>query len=311
MNFEIILKNFYKILSSMNYDELFYNGKTGKSIPFKNVFPSGNYSIVGNSSISLEKKNGLLIDSADIVVRFNNFELLNFESHIGSKTDIWITGGGNQAPNNIPETKNKNNMKKILVMNNYKSFKEKQLKILEKYTSNELSSFIIFHNNIFLKSVIDILQGIPTTGFLIILLLSSKYKTINTYGFSFGKYKNKYHYYNDNVKQDYGHRWCREYEIFKILLNRKILFNNDILGNVYKKNINQQFYNKHLPKHVKKLYNQRNINLNNKFIINNNINNSFQNQLLKQKQNNNHNNTKLTIVEDTNNKLLELKNFLR
>ena len=64
-----------------------------------------------------------------------------------------------------------------------------------------------------------------------IIILAAKYKTINTYGFSFGKYKNKYHYYKDNVKQDYGHRWRRELDIFKILIRTKMLFNKTFIRN--------------------------------------------------------------------------------
>ena len=306
MNFEKILRNFYMSISSINYNELFYNGKTGKSIPFKKVFPPGKYSIIGNSPISLEKRKGLLIDESDYVVRFNNFKLLNFENYIGSKTNIWITGGGIQAPNSIPVVHNESSMNKVLVMNNYKSFKEKQLKIIEKYTSEHLPSFIIFHNKAFLNLAIEVLQGTPTTGFLILLLLSSRYKTINTYGFSFGSYKNKYHYYNDNVKQDNGHFWKKELEMFKILLRKKMLFNNDISGNIMQIN-NKSFYSKNLPKHIKRLYTQRNIrspdhHFGNPYKIPVNMIKNRPRQL--------QNNTKSTITDDTNNKLLELNNIL-
>lgn len=45
--------------------------------------------VVGNSPIELGKNKGKLIDSFDIVIRFNNFELKGFEKDYGSKTNIW------------------------------------------------------------------------------------------------------------------------------------------------------------------------------------------------------------------------------
>lgn len=319
MNFEQVLRNFFVSLSSVSFDDLFYEGSTGKSIPFRNVFPPGSYSVVGNSPISLEKQNGTHINKADYVVRFNNFQLMNYEHCIGSKTDIWITGGGNQAPNNIPLINNGKNMKKILIMNNNKSFKEKQLKIIEKYNSTNLPSFIVFHNNAFLNRVNELLQGTPTTGFLLLLLLSSKYKNINTYGFSFGEYKKMYHYYNDNVTQDYGHRWKKELEMFKILLRKKLFFNNDISSAVSRNTSNKAFYDRHMPKHVKRLYNQRNARSReyrtgnpNSFQRNNvRQNRSVQKVNIQQNIPVNITTPQPTVIDDTNVKLLELNKILR
>ena len=45
--------------------------------------------VVGNSPIELGKNKGELIDSFDIVIRFNNFELKDFKKDYGSKTNIW------------------------------------------------------------------------------------------------------------------------------------------------------------------------------------------------------------------------------
>lgn len=50
---------------------------------------------VSNSPIVLEKKLGSIIDTYDIVIRCNNFEIEGYEEYVGTKTDIWstITGG--------------------------------------------------------------------------------------------------------------------------------------------------------------------------------------------------------------------------
>lgn len=326
MNVELTLRNFFLSLTTTNFDDIFYDGNTGKNIPFREVFPTGNYAVVGNSPISLEKKNGFDINKANYVVRFNNFQLTNYEYNIGTKTDIWITGGGKQAPNHIPLVADSSKqMKKILMINNSKSFKDKQLKVIEKYSSENLSSFIIFHNDALLNKFSTLLQGVPTTGFIVLLLLASKYKSINTYGFSFGSYKRKYHYYNDNVTQDYGHRWSKELEIFKIVVKKKLLKNNDFLKSTVR-NTSNTFYDRNMPKHIKRLHKQRtytyegtirnipnhmnqSLNSTNPLKFSNIPNSSNYNTSVNSVQNQS-NSRQNNVVDDTNNKLMEISKML-
>lgn len=323
MNSQLVLRNFFLSLTTTNFDEIFYDGNTGKSIPFKNVFPPGKYAVVGNSPISLEHKNGLNINQADFVVRFNNFQLSNYEYYVGTKTNMWITGGGNQAPNCTPIVSDNASMKKILLMNANKPFKDKQLKIIEKYTSENLSSFVIFHNDALLSKFTTLLQGTPTTGFVILLLLSAKYKNIDTYGFSFGTYKKRYHYYQDSVAQDYGHRWGKELEIFKLIIQKKLLNNKDVLKSKVH-NSSRTFYERNMPKHIKRLHKQRTYK--NKPAIRNPapqmkapVHNTAFKPAFKPlpSQNTNPidfsykaNARQNTVVDDTNNKLMEISKML-
>lgn len=313
MDFNLVLRKFYVELSMFDFDKIFYNGKTGENILFKDVFPSCNYSVVGNSPISLEKMNGDKIDSAECVVRFNNFQQLNYENFVGKKTDVWVTGGGVQSPNHLPVCYDSDKMKKILVMNRNVSLLEKKKRITEKYKDPAL--FSIFHSPAILTKMINLLNGIPTTGFMIILLLSAKYRNINTFGFSFGTYKNKYHYYTDNVKQDYGHKWKNELGIFKMLVKKNIVLNEDKLKNQLKnqvqyRRIQNNGNNQKLPRHIQRLMNQRQ---NYKTVLENHIkqNHIKQNQTKQNKIEKNHktkNNGK--ISKDTSVKLEQLKVIL-
>lgn len=53
--------------------------------------PSIRISVVGNSPSLLNEKSGPEIDSADVVVRFNNVSDLNRQqAHTGKRTDIWV-----------------------------------------------------------------------------------------------------------------------------------------------------------------------------------------------------------------------------
>lgn len=46
--------------------------------------------LIGNGPSCLNYEYGDLIDSHDIVVRFNNFEIEPFEKFVGSKTNYWV-----------------------------------------------------------------------------------------------------------------------------------------------------------------------------------------------------------------------------
>jgi hypothetical protein len=48
--------------------------------------------VVGNSPCLLGKGRGAEIDGHDLVLRFNNFETLDYEQDFGRKTDIWVRG---------------------------------------------------------------------------------------------------------------------------------------------------------------------------------------------------------------------------
>ncbi len=48
--------------------------------------------IVGNSRGLLGQKNGKIIDSHDVVIRFNDYAVDNYSEDTGSKTNVWVRG---------------------------------------------------------------------------------------------------------------------------------------------------------------------------------------------------------------------------
>lgn len=213
------LKHFFRIMSKINYDAIFYDSIQEQNIPFKQIFPPGTYSIVGNSPIILENKNGKTIDNSDYVIRFNNYKTEGYESYTGKRTTMWITGAGVQTSSDIQNI----DAKKFLVIPRNMRFKEKKMQFYNKYKKTE---FIVLHNDFLLKLISSLVGGVPTTGMIMLLLLSAKYKTINTFGFSFGAFNNKYHYYPDSVVIDVGHRWNKEKQIYALLYRIGIINNN-------------------------------------------------------------------------------------
>jgi len=59
--------------------------------PLRNLLTKTNFCVVGNSPKEIGKKQGALIDSFDIVVRFKNYITEDYEEDYGSKTDVWAT----------------------------------------------------------------------------------------------------------------------------------------------------------------------------------------------------------------------------
>ena len=54
--------------------------------------------IIGNGPSLLFQKKGKIIDSFDVVFRFNKFAIKSYEEHVGNKTTVWCTHGKNQLP---------------------------------------------------------------------------------------------------------------------------------------------------------------------------------------------------------------------
>ncbi|EAL0605553.1 TPA: glycosyltransferase family 29 protein [Campylobacter jejuni] len=56
---------------------------------FLNYIKNKTICVVGNSPCELNKNRGHIIDSYDIVIRFNNYKIKGFEKDYGSKTNVW------------------------------------------------------------------------------------------------------------------------------------------------------------------------------------------------------------------------------
>ena len=55
--------------------------------------------IVGNSASILNRNNGYLIDSFDVVIRLNKFKIKGYEKYVGTKTDIYCSKWLNMSYN--------------------------------------------------------------------------------------------------------------------------------------------------------------------------------------------------------------------
>ena len=68
----------------------FSNNKTLKNKQEKSEEEKNKIILVGNAPTNLDNEFGNLINSYDIIIRFNEFVIKEYEKNIGTKTSIWV-----------------------------------------------------------------------------------------------------------------------------------------------------------------------------------------------------------------------------
>lgn len=99
--------------------------------------------IVSNSPENLNNENGKLIDSYDIVVRFNFSTIKGFEKNIGTKTDLLVSN--HYHFDYLLNENIKLNDKKYLVIDTLKKFNSR------KFLNNNNNFFFDYNNIIYLR----------------------------------------------------------------------------------------------------------------------------------------------------------------
>lgn len=161
--------------------------------------------LIGNGSSVMEYEAGPIIDSFDVVVRFNRFRIEGYESKVGTKTTDWVTH--DSAPNawmagkvdecyaSDPEVLDSFNNVYIYIP----AFKFQ-------YEANRISNLPNIKDNVQIidRSVEDMINNVvnfepawPTTGLVAITLFSTLYEEIFIHGFDGHDKKYQFHHYFD------------------------------------------------------------------------------------------------------------------
>ena len=87
--------------TDMEYAAVAYDGLCAGTGTFAELVRDKNVAVVGNGPGQVGCGTGPEIDSADIVIRFNNFHTDGYAADYGTRTDIWVwgCGGGSLGPN--------------------------------------------------------------------------------------------------------------------------------------------------------------------------------------------------------------------
>ena len=174
--------------------------------------------IVGNGPSLLEKKNGKLIDSFDLVIRFNAYAIQGYEDHVGTRTDCWVNTINYQ--NKDTEIRLKKDYCSIIwhcwqwdpsLDEGFKSF-------VEHYKDRHTTVFKTKRKTIseIQKYVGDMEYFTYSTGVIAIWMYLKEYPSITITGFDW--WKSEKHHYSDKAPRGTIHKPDKEYILIKKLI---------------------------------------------------------------------------------------------
>lgn len=160
--------------------------------------------VVGNAGNLLDKQEGSIIDSYDIVIRLNSFIINNqLYSHTGKKTDIWC----NAMHHKVPDKEDIGNISIIcslpLNIDKYlQRYGATNRQMLNKYKDRTL-----FIPELYFEELLHHLIN-PSTGIAMLYWLKRENLKFDIFGFSFFDNSCKHHYHDD--RQECGHNGSKE-----------------------------------------------------------------------------------------------------
>ncbi len=208
-------------LSKSHEKEVFYESLKDKTI-----------ALVGNAPSEVGKAKGAEIDSHDIVVRFNNYEIKGYENDYGSKTDIWTRAVGSGG---IIDRKEKYKLNIWRTDFDHDTVRQEILDILYRQFKNGENVYNFdaeCHYSLIKASGI----GMATSGLLFIWEYYRKFgnfDNIDFYGFSFCQDEPVVHltHYFD-ASDDEELKYCARFHH----MNKETEFLRELISNNSKKN---------------------------------------------------------------------------
>lgn len=180
------------ILKSAKLFKLFENNSN--ELIFNNYIQNKTIAIVGNGRNLIGSNKGEEIDSHDIVIRFNRFEINGYEKDCGSNTNVWVT---QTLPNKKTDL---NNIDYTILNFQYwnNTINSEHIEDILQNKSNIV--FITLEDKKLARTLLKTEFYEPTTGCALILHLYrilGNLDNIDFYGFGFlnDKYKPLDHYY--------------------------------------------------------------------------------------------------------------------
>tara|TARA_R110002020_G_scaffold103752_24_gene243255 strand:- start:917 stop:1438 length:522 start_codon:yes stop_codon:yes gene_type:complete len=164
--------------------------------------------LVGNGTSVLDEAYGDLIDSFDIVVRFNDFKLDGFREHVGQKTNCWFTCG-DYGEQHLEEA----NKFDRVILHTWEYERNSWVKKFGKKTKFEMTS----------KSEISkIPVKWPSTGLIAIHWFIKELGYVTIVGFDWWE-RGAYHYGDDLMTEGDLHEPAEEHKIIKRLIEEQKL----------------------------------------------------------------------------------------
>lgn len=218
---DISLFSEFRNIESMSRVLQIYDRMVKDRVLFEQYCSSKTLSIVGNAPNEKGKRKGKIIDEADAVFRFNNYQLTaDFKSDYGEKENVWCI-----SPD-FSSILARNSVAKydyIITTNNDNRYSKEKLRVIESLQAANIKFVVI--------DVQDILPALdirtPTLGAMILYYMHIKCSQINKenfFGFSLlDSSVNCSHYFKgdpSDTKSVLSHQWNRESFQLKKLLSQ-------------------------------------------------------------------------------------------
>ena len=179
--------------------------------------------VVGSSGILLNTEYGELIDSHDVVVRFNAARVEGYEKHVGSRTDVRFMNGHafngssdanrfkGHDPNFVTTLKNE-----LIILKGWENAKQIAEGVMKTTPQN-----IVYFTNPAYSAYCNKLTGTEaTTGMMGLFVLTMVTPNISCFGFNFHKDDwSTRHYWEEIKEYRQFHSFNREEQIFEQLEN--------------------------------------------------------------------------------------------
>lgn len=187
-------------------------------------FTDKSVAVVGSSGHLLERNYSQLIDSHDIVIRFNQARVAGFEDYVGSKTTHRIvnthtflgTTGNDRFPKNDSKFITKLKEQHILIN---RPVPQNSIKTRAPFCDvSVLSDNFWFYCKDLLNNLKD-----PSVGFIGVILAVSTSKKVSVYGFDQNSSIHKKHYWEEVKRIGDHHNFNTEKEYFKLLEDKNII----------------------------------------------------------------------------------------
>lgn len=176
------------------------------------ILSSNSFAIVGNAPTELGTNNGSIIDSKDIVIRFNNYNISSeYQVDYGSKTNIWIKSG---FYHDI-ERRDISHYDMVIQSGINPMFRNSSFSDFILDFKMAKIDFTIIPPNIYYELISE-LKTSPSAGLCIlfwIFKIKGKIPRDSVFGFSFGKQKKnsaEHYFINTKSKGFYPHDWEKE-----------------------------------------------------------------------------------------------------
>jgi hypothetical protein len=192
------------------------------SFPAVEACGTGSVAVVGNAGYLRKLALGPLIDSHNLVIRMNNFQIAGFEPRVGSRVDVFFTNFFTDIRyerSELAEVKYvvasvPNNFRKVRRQHIHHRHAEHLVAGLRAMRRAEV--FVPAYDNF--RGLVRQWGAFPSTGLMAVLFALDFLPCAKLYVTGFSFFQGTAHYFQDQPASARNHDFLRERELFRALL---------------------------------------------------------------------------------------------